>query len=79
MFEVHTTDTERLKRIAATGGAGIVLGLFMMLFNFVVPFFSPTGYDVAGDTPDLPGGRKARSGRDVTPHSCCCACKEVNP
>jgi hypothetical protein len=45
MFEVHTTDTERLKRIAATGGAGIVLGLFMMLFNFVLPFFSPTGYN----------------------------------
>lgn len=45
MFEVHTTDTDRLKRIAAAGGAGIVLGLLMMLLNFVAPFFSSAGYD----------------------------------
>jgi Na+/melibiose symporter-like transporter len=44
MFEVHTTDTDRLKRIAATGGAGIVMGLLLMIMNFVFPYFSATGY-----------------------------------
>jgi hypothetical protein len=45
MFEIHTTDTDRLKRIAAAGGAGIVMGLFLVLLNFVVPYFSTAGYD----------------------------------
>jgi membrane associated rhomboid family serine protease len=45
MFEVHTTDTDRLRRIAAAGGAAIVLGLVMMLLNLVMPFFASQGYD----------------------------------
>ena len=45
MFEIHTTDTDRLKRIAAAGGAGIVMGLLLMLMNFVLPFFA-AGHDV---------------------------------
>lgn len=44
MFEIHTTDTDKLKRIAASGGAGIVLGLLLMIMNFVLPFFSAAGY-----------------------------------
>ncbi|ERH10938.1 MAG: hypothetical protein J07HX64_02717 [halophilic archaeon J07HX64] len=45
MFEVHTTDTDRLRRIAAAGGIAIVLGLLMMLLNLVTPFFSSQGYN----------------------------------
>lgn len=45
MFEIHTTDTNRLKRIAAAGGAGIIMGLLLMIMNFVLPFFSAAGYD----------------------------------
>mgnify|MGYP006926862138 FL=1 len=44
MFEIHTTDTARLKRIAAAGGAGIVLGLVIMVLNFVVPVFTEQGH-----------------------------------
>lgn len=43
MFEVHTTDTDRLRRIAAAGGIAIVLGLLMMLLNLVTPFFRARG------------------------------------
>jgi len=46
MFEIHTTDTARLKRIAAAGGGGIILGLLLLVLNFVVPFFSEQGYSV---------------------------------
>lgn len=45
MFEVRTDDTARLKRIAAAGGIGILLGLFIIIFNLVVPLVAGTGYD----------------------------------
>lgn len=37
MFEVRTDDTGQLKRIAAAGGLGIIVGLTLILLNFVVP------------------------------------------
>jgi len=45
MFEIHTTDTARLKRIAAAGGAGIVVGLSLTVLNLVVPLVAGGGYD----------------------------------
>ena len=38
MFRIRTTDAERLKRIAAAGSGGILLGLFLIGFNLVSPF-----------------------------------------
>jgi hypothetical protein len=45
MFEVHTTDPERLRRIAAAGGAGIVVGLLLIVLNLIVPVAAGGGYD----------------------------------
>ncbi len=43
MFRIETTDPARLKRIATVGGGGIVLGLFLVGFNLVVPVLSGGG------------------------------------
>ncbi len=44
MFEIRTTDPARLKRITAAGGAALVLGLFMIGFNLLVPLVAGAGY-----------------------------------
>jgi len=35
MFEIRTTDTGKLKRIAAAGGLAIIIGLMLIVFNIV--------------------------------------------
>lgn len=37
MFEIHTSDPDRLKRIVAAGAGGILTGLFLILFNLLGP------------------------------------------
>jgi hypothetical protein len=44
MFEIRTDDPAQLKRIAAAGGGGIVVGLVLVVLNLVVPLFAG-GYD----------------------------------
>jgi len=44
MFEIRTDDPGQLKRIAAAGGGGIVIGLVLVVLNLVVPLFAG-GYD----------------------------------
>lgn len=40
MFRIQTSDTGRLKRIAAVGSGGILLGLFLTGFNLVRPLLA---------------------------------------
>jgi Na+/melibiose symporter-like transporter len=44
MFRIETTDTDQLKRIAAAGGGGIVLGLFLVTFNLILPLAAGEGF-----------------------------------
>lgn len=37
MFEIHTNDRDRLKRIATAGAGGIVMGLVLIGYNLVGP------------------------------------------
>lgn len=48
MFRIETTDPDRLKRIAAAGGGAIVLGLFLVGVNLVVPLVTGSGFDTGG-------------------------------
>lgn len=43
MFEIHTTDRDRLKRIAAAGAGGILMGLLLIGYNLVAPLAAGTG------------------------------------
>jgi len=44
MFTVETDDPDRLKRIAATGGGGILVGLLLVGSNLLGPLFGEAGY-----------------------------------
>ncbi len=44
MFEIHTDDPARLKRIAVFGGGGLLVGLTIIVFNLVGPLFMGGGY-----------------------------------
>ena len=44
MFEIHTNDPARLKRIVAAGGGALLLGLFILLYNLVGPLVTGMGY-----------------------------------
>lgn len=46
MFQVHTSDPGRLKRIAAAGSGGILAGLFLILFNVFAPLLGGSSYEV---------------------------------
>jgi len=44
MFDIHTEDRTQLKRIIIAGSGGIVLGLFLVVRNLVVPLVTATGF-----------------------------------
>jgi len=44
MFEVHTDDPARLKRIVLFGGGGLIVGLLILGFNALGPLVTGSGY-----------------------------------
>jgi hypothetical protein len=45
MFEIRTNDPARLKRIAAAGGGGIIMGLVLVGLNLLAPLATAASYD----------------------------------
>ena len=43
MFEIHTTDRDRLKRIATAGAGGILMGLVLIGYNLIGPLAAGNG------------------------------------
>jgi hypothetical protein len=48
MFEIRTDDPARLKRIAAAGGGGILMGLVLVGLNLLAPLLTSASYDAGG-------------------------------
>lgn len=46
MFQIHTADPSRLKRIVAAGAGGILTGLFLILFNLFGPLLGASSYGI---------------------------------
>lgn len=45
MFEIHTSDPARLKRIVVAGGGGLVVGLLIVGLNLLAPVLADSGFE----------------------------------
>lgn len=44
MFEIRTSDPDRLRRIVAVGAGGLVCGLVLVAINLLAPLAAGSGY-----------------------------------
>ncbi|MFW6434993.1 MAG: hypothetical protein ACOCY1_01290 [Halovenus sp.] len=45
MFEIHTTDPARLKRIVVAGSGGLAVGLLLVALNLLAPLLTGSGFE----------------------------------